>query len=272
VRTLGLAHWFTRDERYAGKAAILARVWFLAPATRMNPNLDYSQAIAGKNSGRGAGILDAHYLVDLCDGLTLLAGSPAWTATDSAAMQAWLADYYHWLTTSANGRDEAAAANNHGSWYDVQAAGLALALGRSDDAKRILSAIPTKRIARQIEPDGSQPLELARTRPFNYSVFNVEALMHAARLGRHVGIDLWSFRTSDGRSLRAAVLDLVTYLNPSVAWPRKDLDQPARGRLRPILAEALSHVDDLRLHELWRKFGAESAPGEHWRLWFAPLP
>ena len=73
-------------------------------------------------------------------------------APDADAMTTWLEAYYQWLTTSKNGRDEAAAENNHGSWYDVQIVALALAVGRVDDAKNLLAAVPAKRIARQIEP------------------------------------------------------------------------------------------------------------------------
>ena len=267
VRTLGLAYWFSGDDRYARKAAELIRVWFLAPGTRMNPNLEHAQAIPGANRGRGAGIIDAHELVGLIDGLALLAGSPAWSSADAEAMRAWLADYHRWLTTSKNGRAEAAAENNHGSWYDVQAGGLAIALGRADDARKILAAVPQKRIARQIEPDGRQPLELQRTRSLNYSLFNLEALATLARLGEHVGLDLWNFSTADGRNLRAALRLLAPYADPQKVWPRQDVRGENRARVLPLLAEALRHGDEPAFRELLARFRSEPAEGEHWRLW-----
>jgi hypothetical protein len=269
VRTLGMAYWFTRDERHAQKAAELTRTWFLTPATRMNPHLEYAQAIPGITHGRGTGIIEARHLVSLNDGIALLAGSPFWTADDSAGLQGWESEYHRWLTSSANGLAEGDARNNHGSWYDVQAAGIALALGRTDDARRILAAVPAKRIARQIEPDGSQPLELARTRSLGYSLFNLEALMLLDRLGRQVDLDLWSFATTDGRSLRAALSYLAPYADPARPWPKQDLDAPDRARLLPLLAAALEHGDDVEFRELSRKFGASPAPGETWRLWLA---
>jgi hypothetical protein len=272
VETLGLAYWFTSDERYAQKAATLARVWFLDPATRMTPNLQHAQAIPGINDGRGIGIIEARHLIVLADGLALLAGSPAWTTTDEAAMKAWLGDYYHWLTTSQNGRDESKAAgvyagNNHGSWYDVQVAALALHLGRNDDAKKILAAVPGERIARQIEPDGRQPLELARTKSLNYSFLNLEALVLLARLGETVGLDLWKFSTPDGRSLPAALHYVAPYADPAKVWPQKDLETAERTRLLPLLAEALRHGEDAGHRELFTRCGGQPVPGEHWRLW-----
>ena len=145
VETLGLAFWFTGQERYAAKAAALARTWFLQPATRMTPHLQYAQAIPGITPGRGIGLIDARHFINLQDGLALLAGSSSWTAADQSAMQTWLGAYYQWLRTSANGQDEADELNNHGTWYDAQAVALALGTGHLDDARRILQALPEKR-------------------------------------------------------------------------------------------------------------------------------
>ena len=272
VETLGLAYWFSGDERYARQAARLTRVWFLEAATRMNPNLEHAQAIPGINHGRGIGIIEARHLTSLIDGLALLAGSPAWPAAEAAAMHTWLADYYRWLTTSKNGKDEAAAENNHGSWYDVQATSLALALGRHDDAKQILAAVPQKRIARQIEPDGRQPLELERTRSLNYSLFNLEALVLLARLGDGVGLDLWSFATNDGRSLRAALRHVAPYVDPAKAWLKEDLDHADRDRVPPLLAEGILHGNEASLRELITRFAATPRPTERWRLWLTVPP
>lgn len=272
VEALGLAYWFTGDERYAQKAATLTRVWFLDPATRMNPNLDYAQAIPGINDGRGIGIIESRSLLNLWDGLALIASSPAWPAADAAAMQAWLTRYLQWLTTSKNGREETAEENNHGSWYDAQVAGLALVIGRPDEARRVLAAVPAKRIARQIEPDGRQPLELGRTKSLNYSLFNLEALLLLARFGREVGVDCWTFSTPDGRSLRAALRQVAPFADPAKAWLKEDLEPADRARIPPLLAEALRHLNDSVLREAFARVEAKPEAGERWRLAWSGLP
>jgi hypothetical protein len=187
-------------------------------------------------------------------------------------MTAWLAAYYGWLTTSKHGRDEAAAENNHGSWYDVQVVALALALGRTADAKKILAAAPAKRIARQIEPDGRQPLELERTKSLSYSLFNLEALMLLARYGEPVGVDLWTFATAEGRSLRTALRYLAPYADPAKPWPKQDIEAADRVRLLPLLLEALRHGDDPQFREPLRKLGRNAALAERWRLWTPSVP
>ncbi|NBR42513.1 MAG: hypothetical protein EBU04_06520 [Verrucomicrobia bacterium] len=146
------------------------------------------------------------------DAVVLLAGSPSWSVDDQNTLDAWGNTYLDWLLTSKNGADECAAKNNHGTWYDVQAAHWALVLGRKDVAKKIITLAATKRVAVQVEPDGRQPLELVRTASFSYSCFNALALSELAALGEHAGFDLWHFKTSEGRSIRAALDFLVPYL------------------------------------------------------------
>lgn len=224
IETLALAYYFSGDEKYAAHAAKFARVWFLDPATRMHPNLKFAQAVSGVNDGRGTGILEGRHIAVAADALGLLAGSKSWTAADQKQLNEWLNNYLDWLLTSKPGQDEANAKNNHGSWFDVQAARIALCLGRTDDARRIVEAAKQRRIAVQIEPDGSQPLELARTKSLGYSCFNLVALSELGTLGKHAGVDLWQFETADGRSLRRALEFLLPYADqPAKPWPYQQI-------------------------------------------------
>src|ERR1700744_4158067 len=173
VHTLGLAYFFTGEEKYAAKATELMRVWFLNPATRMNPNFKYCQGIPGETDGRPTGLIGARGLADLVEGIGLLAGSKSWTAQDQQGMTAWVGDYFQWLTTSKIGLGEDAASNNHGTFFDVQAVSLALFLDQTNFAKEKLLKAENRRIAAEIGPDGKMPRELARTLSFSYSLFNL---------------------------------------------------------------------------------------------------
>ena len=241
VSNLGMLYTLTGDEKYAQRASLLLHVWFLDPETKMNPNLQFAQAIRGVNDGRGTGILDARDLPDACDAVALLAGSPAWPPADDTAIRAWFTAYLDWLLTSPHGKDEAAAKNNHGSWYDVQAAGIALFLGKTDDARKFIETAKTKRIALQFKPDGSQPLELARTKSFSYSVFNLTALMRLAQEARLVGVGLWTYRSADGASLRGALDYLLPYAQGSKTWTYDSLNGIESDSLvEPLLHAALN--------------------------------
>lgn len=246
IETLALAYYFSGDEKYAAQAAAFARTWFLEPATRMNPHLRYAQAVLGVNEGRGTGILEGRHIAIAADAIGLLAGSKSWTTTDQNQFNGWLESYLDWLLKSPAGKQEQAAKNNHGTWYDVQAVRLALCLGRTEVARTILEQAKLSRIARQIEPDGKQPAELARTTSLSYSRFNLEALCELATLGEHAGVDLWHFQTSDGRSLRCAIEFLIPYLDsPAKKWPYQQIkEKNDQADFLSILRRASLAYDD----------------------------
>jgi hypothetical protein len=217
VSTLGLAFHLTGRDEYAAHAAQLVRVWFLDAATRMNPHLRYGQGIPGINEGRGIGIIETRGLPELLDGVTLIAASPAWTSADRTKLDVWMRAYATWLIESPHGQEEAKNGNNHETWYNTQVAALAVWTGQTEMARRAVEA-GRRGITAQIEPDGRQPRELERTNSWHYSAFNLEAFFALATLGDRVGVDLWRFRTPDGRSLRQALDFMVPFAAGDRPW------------------------------------------------------
>lgn len=246
VHTLGLAYYFTGDEKYADKATKLVRVFFLDPATRMNPNLNFGQGVPGETEGRSAGLISARGFADFVDGIGLLAGSRSWTVDDQEKITAWASDYFHWLTTSKIGLGEEAAANNHGTFYDVQAVSLALFIGNTNYAREELLTAREKRIARQIEPDGKLPRELARTLSLSYTLFDLHAEISLAELGRVVGVDLWHYQTADGRSLLKAIEFVAPYADPGRKWPYQQIHPANLNDLDDVLRRAAVEYPDSR--------------------------
>ena len=255
VESLALGYYVTREEKYAEHAAKVLRTWFLDPATKMNPNFRFAQAVPGVNDGRGTGILEARELAQAADAASLLAGSIHWPAADQKALDEWGNIYLDWLLKSKNGQDEHAAKNNHGTWYDVQSAHWALILGRKDKAREICLAAGPGRIGVQIQADGKQPLELARTTSFGYSCFNLRALATLAGLSEHAGFDLWHYKTSDGRSIRTALDFLVPYLgkNPK-PWTMQQIHESKPEEVLPALRAAGIAYGDERYESLLKEY------------------
>src|SRR5258708_3939524 len=234
-RVLALGFYLTGNETYATRAVLLLRTWFLDPATRMNPNLNFGQGIPGITTGRGTGIIDSRGLTDVTDAVGLLAGSKSWTANDQKGMEKWFADYLAWLQQNPIGLDEAKDGNHHGTFYDVQVADFALFVGKTELARDVLQQARQKRLVRQVMPDGSQPLEYERTRGFSYSVMNLDGLMELAELGKHVDVQLWSFKTEDGRSIRHALDFLLPFAQGDKKWEHQQITDFKPQELVPLL-------------------------------------
>jgi hypothetical protein len=229
VDALSLAYYFTGDSRYALHAAQLLRAWFIDPATRMNPNLTYSQAVPGRSQGRGEGIIDAARLVRVVEGVGLLAPSGALSEADQRGLESWFHSLVSWMQTSQQGGDEHAKDNNHGIWYDALTTEFALFAREPDIARRVIDPAPQQRFARQIAKDGSLPRELERTRSLHYSHFALEAAFNLAQLGECVGADLWHYQTQDGRGLRKALDFLLPYAGRESAWPYPEMPAHAEA-------------------------------------------
>jgi Alginate lyase len=264
VETLALAYYFTGDEKYADKATEFLSAWFLEPATKMNPNLQFAQAIPGTNTGRGIGIIESICLARLVDDIGLLAGSKSWTDENQHGLEQWYGDYLKWMQESKNGHEESAAKNNHGTYYDMQVVSYAMFLGKMDVAKSVLDQLGTKRIALQVEPDGREPLELARTKAWSYSTGNLSGLMSLARLGEHLDIDLWHYQTSDGRSIQQAVDFLLPFATGEKPWSFQQMGGWSPGGFAGIVRQAAAKYPDDRYSTALAKLTAkESGPNWH---------
>jgi hypothetical protein len=223
VSTLALAWYLTGDEKYAKRSADQLRAWFLDPATKMNPHLRFAQLVKGNDAERGSGIVDTRWFIEAVDAAGLLQGSKSWTPADDAALKTWFRSYLDWLLTSPNGKHEHDAKNNHGSWYAAQTETYSLFVGDSARARQIADDAKA-RIGWQIKADGTQPIELERTRSMHYSGFNVEALSRLAEGARHVGVDLWHYQAPEGGSIQRAIRNLARYTNSTEKWPGQQID------------------------------------------------
>lgn len=223
VFPLALAWFYTADETYAQKATELLATWFLNPETRMNPHLEYGQAIPGITEGRGIGIIETGALVDVVNGIELLKDSEAMNEADYQQLRKWFLSYTDWLISSENGWDERMWHNNHGSSYDSQVATFALFSGQDSVAAMILDSVKVKRIDRQIEVDGSQPWELSRTKAMSYSIKNLRHLIENAIIAEDQGIDLWHHTSPEGSSIYRGLAYLVPFYTEGKKFPYQQL-------------------------------------------------
>jgi hypothetical protein len=253
VKLLGIAYYFTGQTKYSAHAAKLLKAWFLDAATKMNPHLKYGQAIPGITEGRGIGLIDTKCLVDVIDGVQLIQGSAAWKQADHVALQQWFRDFLEWTMSSDIGKDEADEHNNHGTYYDLQTATIALFIENKKLAKEILETRTLPRIESQLAADGSQPHELARTKSAGYCVMNLKGFFGLATLGNLLGLDLWNYETSDGKSIRKAFLWLVPYASGEKQWSHEQIEDFDWSIFLPLVNVASAHYRDIGLEPLKKK-------------------
>lgn len=224
ISNLALAWYFSQNPAYAQKAREQLVNWFINPQTRMNPNLQYAQAIPGINDGRGIGLIDSRALVEVIDAIELLRPANVISDKEYQQIKQWYGDFYRWMTTSQNGFEEDNWHNNHGTYFDLQAASFALFSGQLAEAKQRLQITQLRRIANQFDNQGRQVAELERTRPWHYSNFNLEAYNKLGRLGEVTGVDVWNFSLDD-HSLRKGYSYVAGFVNSDTPWPWKDIDK-----------------------------------------------
>lgn len=255
VRALSLAWFFTNNPDYATKAAELLRVWFLDESTRMNPHLEYAQAIPGITPGRFIGVIDGAAFAQLVDAIALLETSGALSLQEREGIRDWFRRYFRWLTESEHGKNEDAYKNNHSVAYDVQASAIAVFIGDMDFAARKARELPRRRIDPMIEGDGSQPEELIRTKAFGYSVGNLRNFFNVGEIGLKTGVNIFDYKNQKGGSLRTALDYLIQYIGKEADWPYEqiaDWDKTENG-LGLLVRRAAWIYEDASYQKLWKE-------------------
>jgi hypothetical protein len=224
VKELALAYYFTGNERYAKKAVELLRVWFIDTATRMNPNLNFGQFIPGINDGRGIGIIETVGLTNIPDALAMMQQSKNINANFVTGIKQWFKQYAKWLMTSKNGQDERSQLNNHGTYYDMQLADFALFNGDKALAQKVIKEQTIPRIDKQFAVDGSEPLELVRTKSWGYSTMNLVGWCKLATIAERVNIDLWNTKTKDGKGIQQVFEWFKPYMLKQKTWNYEQIE------------------------------------------------
>ena len=222
VPALTAAWMITKEDRYAKHAALHLRAWFLDPETKLNPSLQYAQAILGVSTGRGTGIIDTLHLIEVTRAAEHLEHSGAMSPQEFATLRTWFAQYLDWMRTSANGKEEEAAKNNHGTCWVAQAAAFAVFTRNQDALALCREHFRKNLLPDQLAPDGSFPLELTRTKPYSYSLFDLDVLSIVCELASTGGAsqdNLWQFALPNGNRYKKAVDFMYPYIQDKSKWP-----------------------------------------------------
>jgi hypothetical protein len=219
VGNLTSAYLITQNKKYAEAALRHCKAWFIDDATKMNPNLLYSQAIKGRHTGRDIGIIDAIHFMDVAQSLIVLEKEGLIEDTPLLQYKDWFSELVNWLTTHPYGLGERDRKNNHATWWNAQVAVYADFVGNEEVKKFCLENFKTNLLPSQMAFDGSFPEELGRTKPYSYSLFNLDAMAMTCLTLSSKEDNLWSYET-DGKSVNKALVFMAPYVENKSKWPK----------------------------------------------------
>lgn len=221
VGSLASAYIITKDERYAAHAFSHASAWFADIATMMNPSLNFAQAIKGRVTGRGIGIIDTIHLIEVVQGLYMIQNASSIDKKILMKIKDWFSKYLEWLTSHEYGVAEMNAKNNHGTCWVMQVAAFAKFTGNDELTALCKERYKTVLLPNQMAVDGSFPEELRRTKPYGYSLFNLDAMVMVCKILSDDKDNLWQYTTEDGKSIEKGIRFLYPFIQNKDAWPFK---------------------------------------------------
>jgi hypothetical protein len=168
------------------------------------------------------------------------------------------------MSNSENGRQERDAKNNHGTCWVAQAAEFATFVGDKAAVQFCRTRFKEKLVPEQIAADGSFPLELRRTKPYGYCIFNLDVMATVCQILSTPADDLFRFTLADGRGFAKAIAFMYPFLADKSSWPYKhDVeyweDWPVRQPSLLFGGIALDHPEYIRL---WRRLNADPTTPE----------
>jgi hypothetical protein len=217
--TLTSAWLITGDRKYAEKALEHLHAWFVDPDTRMNPDMLYAQAIWGRFTGRGVGLIDAYHLVEVARSAKILIENKFIPEGEAEKIIEWFSSFLHWMITHPYGIDEMNAKNNHGTCWVATASSMASLTGDEQVLKMCRERFKTVLLPSQMADDGSFPLELKRTKPYGYSLFNIDAMCNVAEILSTPEDNLFEFNTPDGKCISKGMEFIYPFIADKSTWP-----------------------------------------------------
>jgi hypothetical protein len=119
------------------------------------------------------------------------------------------------------GLDEKNTKNNHSTCWAMQVASFAKLCGDQALLDSCSQLYKTVLLPRQMGVDGSFPLEVVRTKPYGYSIFNLDAMATLCQIVSTPSDNLWLYETADGKSIKKGISYLYPFVADKTKWTAK---------------------------------------------------
>ena len=172
--------------------------------------------------------------------------------------------YLDWLTNHPYGIEEKNATNNHGTCWVMQVASFAKLTKNEALLNYCRDRFMNVLLPQQMAPDGSFPLETRRTKPYGYSLFNLDAMAMICQILSDDQHNLWQYESEEGLSIQLGVNFLVPFVQNKEQWPfNQDVmywdNWPVA---HPFLIFSAIQYNDSNLFNLWKKLDHQPVEDE----------
>jgi hypothetical protein len=249
IGSLASAYLMTKNEKYVKHAFVHLKAWFVDEKTYMNPSLLYAQAIKGRATGRGIGIIDMIQMMEVAQGIRVMENAKSVNKSDLHAIKNWFGQYLEWVTSHQYGIDERDTKNNHATCWVMQVAVFAKLVGNQTLIDFCKNRFKTVLLPNQLEKDGSFPLELKRTKPYGYSLFNLDAMTTVCHVLSDEKESLWDYTLTDGRTLKKAIEFMYPFVENKSKW---------------LYAKDVMYWDEWPVAQPFLLFGYQKYPVKDW--------
>ena len=255
VGTLTSAYLITKEEKYIDHAFKHLSAWFIDTTTSMNPSLLYAQAIKGKVTGRSIGIIDMIQMIEVAQSVFVLQNFKPEKKEAVQKIKKWFENYLQWVTTHPYGVEEKEAKNNHGTCWVMQVAVFAKLVNNQQLLDECKTRFTTILLPGQLDKGGAFPLELKRTKPYGYSLFNLDAMTTICFVLSTKKNNLWDITYSDNRSLKEAIEFMVPFVAKKETWkyPKDVMYWDEWPVAQPFLLFSSNGYHNKKWFNLWKK-------------------
>ena len=219
VGNLTSAYILTKNTKYSNAAIGHLKAWFIDTSTLMNPSLLYGQAITRKVTGRGIGIIDMIQMIEVAQSVSVLDKAGLINNKDISEIKNWFTQYLKWVTTHPYGIDEREAKNNHGTCWVLQVAVFSKLVEDTSLLKYCSKRYKEVLLPGQMVENGSFPLELKRTKPYGYSLFNLDAMTTLASVLSTPKENLFDFVGTGNVSIKKGIEFMFPFIVNKASWP-----------------------------------------------------
>ena len=262
------------NDAYADAAIKHVNAWFVDKDTYMKPHMLYSQAISGRVTGRGIGIIDAIHLVEVVKAIQVLEEENQIKEENLEDIKAWFAEFNEWITTHPYGAVERHNGNNHSTCWAMQVATYAKLTENDSLMNAMREFYKNTIVPGQLADDGTFPRELARTKPYGYALFNLDAMTTLCQVASTEKDSLWEYVYNDSLNIKEAVDYMLPYIKDKSKWPYPDdvmYHEYWPMRHNALLFAYMAYGDE-EYYEVWKSLKPESDVDEVNRNFFIRAP